>query len=503
MKRQGPFELDKISEKRLIAVLVVLAVARVASLGAYPLMDTTEGRYAEIGRQILSTGHWVMPDLAPGLPFWGKPPLSFWLTAISFKCLGVSEFTARFPSFLLSIFVVWLTGLTAGRLYGRRVGFYSAIILATTGLFQGVAGGVMTDPALAACLMLSMTGFAFAAFDLPTGRPRLWGYVFFVGLGLSLLAKGPIGAVLALLAVFLWTAWRREWKKVWRKLPWITGAVLMLAISVPWYVLADRETPGFLRYFLLEEHWRRFLDPGWRSLYGSSHECPRGTIWLYLLAGGLPWSLVFGLALGPLRRRGFRARDAWRDPKIAYGVCWILAPLLFFTMARNIMITYVLSAMPPLAILTAAAIRTVAAGATEGARPRLCSAVSLGAAVAAAPLVFLLAAFLVLPRAAKYYSQKGTAEHLFSLDPGGTAEIMYFSKMPYSAEFYMRGRPENIARGSFQELQEELNDNDLGYFVVPEKDEKEFTRIAKQKAVFVAKAGNYVIYQQVQTPPAK
>lgn len=110
------------------------------------------------------------------------------------------------------------------------------------------------------------------------------------------MSKGPLALVLTGFPITLWTVWNREWKNVWNSLPWIKGALLMLALSLPWYLLAERQTPGFLHYFIVGEHFQRFTVKGWQGdLYGSGHASPLGTIWLYGLTMFLPWTLLLPL----------------------------------------------------------------------------------------------------------------------------------------------------------------------------------------------------------------
>ena len=78
----------------ILLLLAALLLARLVAMAVLPLMDTTEPRYAEIGRKMAELNDWVTPWFDEGVPFWGKPPLSFWLTAASFKVLGVTEFAA-------------------------------------------------------------------------------------------------------------------------------------------------------------------------------------------------------------------------------------------------------------------------------------------------------------------------------------------------------------------------------------------------------------------------
>src|SRR4051812_38032750 len=283
-----------LSEQRkwLLVLLGFALVVRIATLGAYPLMDNTEARYAEIARKIVETGDWLMPQFKYGVPFWSKPPLSMWATAIAYLMLGVNEFAARLPSFLASLPVVWMTYLLGTRSEGRDVGLRAAVVLVTTPLFLVCSGAVMTDPALFLGTTLSMAGF-WQAMTGTGGVARAWGYAFFVGLAIGLLAKGPVGVVLTLAPVGLWTIWKGGIGNVWRRLPWLSGLALTIALAVPWYVLAERRTPGFLDYFLIGEHWKRFTESGWKGdMFGSAHSRPRGTIWLYALASTLPWSAL-------------------------------------------------------------------------------------------------------------------------------------------------------------------------------------------------------------------
>ena len=91
-------------ERTGLAIIVALVVViRLVTLGSYPLMDPTESRYGEIARKMLETGNWIMPQYDYGVPFWGKPPLSTWLSAASMAAFGVNEFAVRLPSLLLLI----------------------------------------------------------------------------------------------------------------------------------------------------------------------------------------------------------------------------------------------------------------------------------------------------------------------------------------------------------------------------------------------------------------
>ena len=104
---------------------------------------------------------------------------------------------------------------------------------------------------------------------LENGGPTLQAAVveipIFCRVGIGLMSKGPLALVLTGFPITLWTVWNREWKNVWNSLPWIKGALLMLALSLPWYLLAERQTPGFLHYFIVGEHFQRFTVKGWQG----------------------------------------------------------------------------------------------------------------------------------------------------------------------------------------------------------------------------------------------
>ena len=352
----GPWESWRLRAP-VILVLVLLGY-RLLSLGAYPLMDTSEARYGEIARVMVQTGDWVTPQETPGTPFWAKPPLSTWLSAASIQVFGVNEFAVRLPAWLCALAVLWMTGLWTRALTdapdGGRTWLARACLMAGAGFFAA-AGAVMTDPCLVVCTCAMQLAFHQAVIRARPGAVWRWG--FFAAAGLGMLAKGPVIAVFVGGPILVWAVWTRQVVATWRALPWVRGALLALALCAPWYLLAERHTPGFLTYFLLGEHIMRFIKPGWGGdLYGTAHAEPTGTIWLYLAAALGAQCLLLGLAW---RAQWRAARDTGnplpgseRDG-LRLALCNLLFPVAFFTFAGNIIWTYVLPALPAAAVLTA------------------------------------------------------------------------------------------------------------------------------------------------------
>lgn len=331
-------------------LLAAVLTARLLTMAAYPITDTTEARYAEISRLMLTSGDWLVPQVAPGVPFWGKPPLFAWLTAGAFRVLGIGEFAARLPHFALAMASLWLVTVAAARETAPHKRLLPALVLASTPLFYVSAGTVMTEAGLLFSTTLAMTGFWLCV----RHGQRSWGLAFFAGLGMGMLAKGPIALVMSLLPIAMWLLINKEWSRL-RLLPWTGGLLLALLICLPWYLAAEYHSPGFLAYFLVGEHLLRFIQPGWEGdLYGNAHTEPLGMIWWFWFQATAAWGLLLAVALIVLgrRTRGGRrrlARNDWRR----YLLCWMVAPLLFFTFSSNILWTYVITGLPALALLLA------------------------------------------------------------------------------------------------------------------------------------------------------
>jgi 4-amino-4-deoxy-L-arabinose transferase-like glycosyltransferase len=339
------------STRQLWFLLFFILFARLLTMVMIPVLDTTEARYADISRLMLVTGDRVVPQIGEGEPFLGKPPLFAWLTAASFKIFGISEFSARIPHFLLGLATLFLVFKLARAHLNQNYSLLTLVILCSTPLFFISSGTVMTESGLLFSTTLSMAGFWFCI----TGRGGFWGLLFFAGLGLGMLAKGPVAIIMTCLPIIAW--WllvRAPSKPILATLPWLSGITLSLIIAVPWYLVAEQRNPGFLEYFLLGEHFLRFIQPGWQGdLYGNAHSEPLGMIWFWWFQATAAWGVLlayvvlkFSLSHRPLSWPAF---TDWQK----YLLCWFLAPLVFFTFSSNILWTYVISGMPAFALILA------------------------------------------------------------------------------------------------------------------------------------------------------
>jgi 4-amino-4-deoxy-L-arabinose transferase-like glycosyltransferase len=437
---------------RLAAWLLGLVVVlRVATLGLYPLTDSTEARYAEIARKMLDMGNWLTPMIDVGVPFWGKPPLSMWLSATGQALVGVGEFGARLGPFFATLVVL-------GLLVGWRAGLgrVAALVLLSSPLGFIASGAVMTDMAMVAGTTLSMAAFwrgwlaaAETARAVPAGPPNgvasaahrpWWPWLFFVGQAVGLLAKGPVAVVLTGVGLggwLAWTCWREgavaTLARLWRALPWLRGTLLMAILVVPWYALAEQATPGFLRYFLVGEHWQRFTQTGWKGdLYGVAHAQPKGRIWLFAVLCTLPWLLAgFWWAWQARNRRGSANEVSGAATEAVgetpYLLAWALAPCAFFTLSGNILPAYVLPGLPAFALLVARlACRQVPLTHT--------TAWLLSLSALATPLAFTALVTLDPNRLASY-----SDETLLAKVQSQAAPVVYLFDRTDSGVFYTKG----------------------------------------------------------------
>jgi len=327
----------------LYCVIATILLLRFISLGLYELADTTESRYASIAMRMVLLGDWITPRYFFE-PFWAKPPLSFWATAASFKLFGFSEFSARLPHFLVMI-ILSFYGYLVLKKTSKDFALISCAIFISTIMWLVLAGTVMTDAYLALGLEIMM--LTFYQLEILNTKKLSTGYFFFIGLAICMLAKGPLGLVVSgiSIAAFLWIK-KGFWlgiKEFFNKLPIISGSLLAIIIFAPWYVLAEIKTPGFLNYFIVGEHLSRFLVSGWKGdLYGHAHSEPIGMIWLFFLLSTLPWSLYLIGSCGAHISGGNKVqfKKFFKNEFNLYFFIWTIVPLIFFTMAKNIIIPY-------------------------------------------------------------------------------------------------------------------------------------------------------------------
>lgn len=452
-----------------------------------PLTDTTEARYAEIARKMLETGDWITPQFNYGVPFWAKPPLSTWVSAISMKLLGVNEFASRLPSLLCCLGLLFLmySWLKENK---NTIALLSVVILSTSFLFFGSAGLVMTD----LCLMFAST-LAMIAFwnAVVANKGKIWGYLFFISLAIGLLAKGPLILVLVGLPTGVWVLLNRQLKVIWFRLPWITGTLLTIILAAPWYYIAEQHTPGFLQYFIIGEHFSRFLISGWKGdMYGHAHSEPLGMIWLYLLFGFTPWIFLVGV-LAAKHHRSFNWQPLFKDSWLNYLLLWSSMPIIFFTFAHNIISPYVLPAMPACAMVIAEFfVRFNIKDNKFNQKPVFWLSMLI-------PILAIIAliVFSIRPDLSPKRSDKDLVQKYHELRENDKSQLIYFNRRVYSAEFYAAGKLNVMStKAQFESLLE--NDSTDFLAINTKYDKTEIASLLENNFVLIAQYYGTELYKE-------
>ncbi|MCW3787055.1 ArnT family glycosyltransferase [Plebeiibacterium sediminum] len=423
--------------------LVGILLIRLLLNAILPLMDKTEARYAEIARIMYETNNWITPQIDYGVPFWAKPPLNTWLSALSMKVFGVNEFAVRFPAFLLCLLIVFIVSKAVKE---KGLGlFISAFVMFTLPQFLLHAGVVSTDTSLLLAITLIMIGF-WKQINEP--KKNIWGYLMFVGVGIGLLAKGPIAIILTGPPVFIWVVWFKQWKNLFTRIPWLIGIPIMLLIAVPWYILAEQKTEGFLDYFIVGEHFKRFVDSSWKGdKYGFPKQQPLGIVWLFLLGMALPW---FQVVIGNLwKNRSVAIKDKW----VFFLVAWMVWTPLFFTVSKSLIHTYVLPVMPPIALLVVHYWDAI-----KRKKTNVIISLILPSLAAIALVVGLFNNNL------EKYSN--TDKYLIESVGELNKPLYYLGKKSYSSQFYSRGKVETI---SYEELHNKIVQGEAFYVIIKNK----------------------------------
>jgi 4-amino-4-deoxy-L-arabinose transferase-like glycosyltransferase len=328
-----------------MAIAVAFALSWFALLGVRPLFNPDEGRYAEIPREMLVTGNWLVPHLND-LVYIEKPPLQYWATALSFELFGTNVWAARFYTALCGLCTVLVTAALARRLWGSVAAWRAGIMLASTLGLVVLAQQLTLDMSLTFFTTLTLAGFCIAQ-EAHTGeaRRRHWMWFAWASAAGAFLTKGLIALVLPALTLIAYSLLYRHWKP-WRRLSMLTGIALFALIAAPWCVLMQRHVPQFFDFFFIREHFQRFL---------TRIEDRYEPVWFFvpvLALGCLPWILPAGRALGSAWRIAESPTDF--DPR-AFLWVWSIVVFVFFSMSDSKLIPYILPLLPALALLMVSA----------------------------------------------------------------------------------------------------------------------------------------------------
>ncbi|MFZ1889729.1 MAG: phospholipid carrier-dependent glycosyltransferase [Candidatus Binataceae bacterium] len=325
---------------RIALAAIVATILYLPGLGHPALWEPDEGRYAEIAREMAISGDLVTPR-NDYIRYFEKPPLVYWAEAGAIRTFGPTEFAVRLPAALFTVGEVALICAIGDAMFGAATGLLAAMALALSPLVFAFARFATLDPALAFFLTAAIGAFLAAsrAPDFGSGAGRRWMWLAAATLALGTLSKGPVALVLGGAIALIWILVEHRAREL-RRIPFISCSVIYLVIVLPWFILAEHRNPGFLQFFFVHEHLERFT---------SSQEHGWGP-WFFIpiiIGGAWPW--IFFAPLGWIEIS--RSHESAIRSRSNLIVIWFAVIVIFFSIPRSKLGSYILPALPPLALL--------------------------------------------------------------------------------------------------------------------------------------------------------
>jgi 4-amino-4-deoxy-L-arabinose transferase-like glycosyltransferase len=331
------------------AALIILALSAAIYIGNAaqpPLLDDADASHALVAREMLERHDWAVLYM-DGIRYMEKAPLHYWAVAATYAVAGQNAFTTRISLAVAVIGLALMMNVFGRRFFGARAGFYAGLAGATSiGIFLFTR--IMIPEAIFALELTAGFYFFLLAW---TGqmdvRLGMWGLA--VMTGLAVLTLGLVGAVFPAGILVVYLLLTRGWNR-WRDLHIVSSVLICLLVAVPWHLLAEHRSPGFLWSYIINEHFKRALGTRYPPDYDS---VPLGLWWAAHLIWLAPWSIFVPYALRelPPPRTWGRHMEPGAQARLLLFV-WAGVIMAFFSLeSGSRMEYYSFGAWPAMALL--------------------------------------------------------------------------------------------------------------------------------------------------------
>ncbi|MFD1095545.1 ArnT family glycosyltransferase [Salegentibacter chungangensis] len=320
---------------KLFLSLLLIFIVMNLGLGSWGLTESSEARYAEIGREMIVTGDYLNPQLL-GIQHFHKPPVTYYLAALGYKIFGLNEYGARFflaIALVLQLFFIYKIGESVFR--DSKRAFAGMLIYFSFPISLIATHNLTTDAFLTTFILWAV----YFWLKKKEGKSLWYHHGFYALLGVAFLTKGPVILLPTLVFIICWKLIRKE--KFQFNRHHFLGMLLCLGISASWFVAVIASHPELWDYFIQDQIIKRSVD---------AEKFKRvEPFWYYLLLAplvGVPW-LPFIIAGGIKKRRNFfRPRSAELALLLCIGILFLI-----FSLFSSKLILYILPIFPFIAIL--------------------------------------------------------------------------------------------------------------------------------------------------------
>ena len=335
---------------KLSAVLLILfsAILYLLPLQGHPLFLPDETRYAEIPREMLASGDWIVPRLN-GVRYFEKPVMGYWLSAISLSVFGENNFAVRFPSALAALLTALLVYSLCRGCFSKesRIPLFASFVYLTS-LIVAVLGTLAILDTLLGLFLTATLVFFFKATEAKPSSSRERKLLLTAGIfaGCAFLTKGFLAFAIPVLAAGPYLLLQKRFRDIPRMLIFpVIGALL---VSLPWAIRIHQQEADFWNYFFWYEHVHRFLADN------AQHAQPFWYFGAALPVLFMPWTFLLPAALSGARHA--KRATGKKRRLLIFCLCWLFFPLLFFSVSSGKLITYILPCFPAISVLFTVAI---------------------------------------------------------------------------------------------------------------------------------------------------